>query len=712
MPVISLLRQRPLHTALTAAFGTAAAVLSFAASAQNVRAPESAEPASTLPEITVRGEQPETATGPVPSYVARRSATGTKTDTPLLEVPQSVSVIGREEMDARGAQDIMEAVRYTPGVTVSNWGFDPRGIEWILMRGFDATSGIAGYRDGLVLPAYSVTESYGVERVDVLRGPASVLFGQGDAGGIINRVSKMPGNTPLREVEVQYGTFQRKQVAADLGGTASATLSYRVVGLGLDRNSQMRYGDGTPFSSKRTYLAPSLRWQPSAATSLTLLGEYLDNKASDDIFYVMDNAGRNTGIVRGDPDYSRIRNRQSSLGYLFEHHLNDNWSVRHNLRYFHARTDKRILRDALLPDNYTLTRSARAFFERHGQWTSDAQLQGRVRAGSVEHTLLLGIDATRIRLAGEDFSGPAPSLDLRKPINVLPVPEPSTLDRSSTQITEQLGLYAQDQIKIDGRWVLTLSGRQDRAKSETTDRIGNSRQDQTDNQFSGRGGLSYLIGSGWAPYISYATSFMPSSGVDSNSRPLQPTRGKQVEAGIKYQPQGTRTSFTAAIFDLRKSNVLTTDQLTLDQRQIGLVRSRGLELEAKAELARSLNVIAAYTVLDMKVLESADRSEFGKMPIQVPKQSASVWLDYAMHNGIGFGGGVRYIGRRWNDVGNTSAEGGVALLDATLHYTTGLWRLALSASNLADRRYAASRAYNSYYPGNERTMVASVKYQF
>ena len=292
------------------------------------------------------------------------------------------------------------------------------------------------------------------------------------------------------------------------------------------------------------------------------------------------------------------------------------------------------------------------------------------------------------------------------------MPEPSTLDRSSTQITEQLGLYAQDQIKIDGRWVLTLSGRQDRAKSETTYRIGNSRQDQTDNQFSGRGGLSYLIGSGWAPYISYATSFMPSSGVDSNSRPLQPTRGKQVEAGIKYQPQGTRTSFTAAIFDLRKSNVLTTDQLTLDQRQIGLVRSRGLELEAKAELARSLNVIAAYTVLDMKVLESADRSEFGKMPIQVPKQSASVWLDYAMHNGIGFGGGVRYICRRWNDVGNTSAEGGVALLDATLHYTTGPWRLALSASNLADRRYAASRAYNSYYPGNERTMVASVKYQF
>ncbi len=224
--------------------------------------------------------------------------------------------------------------------------------------------------------------------------------------------------------------------------------------------------------------------------------------------------------------------------------------------------------------------------------------------------------------------------------------------------------------------------------------------------------MSYLVGNGWAPYISYATSFMPTSGVDSNSTPLQPTRGKQVEAGIKYQPQSARTSFTAAIFDLRKSNVLTTDQATFVQRQIGLVRSRGLELEAKAELARSLNLTAAYTVLDMQVLESADQGESGKMPIQVPKQSASVWLDYTMHSGFGVGGGVRYIGRRWNDAGNTSAEGGVGLLDATLHYTTGPWRLALSASNLADRKYAASRAYNGYYPGNERTMVASVKYQF
>lgn len=712
MRPLSLPRPRLLSASLAAAFGTAAAFWSLAAPAQTAPAAAPAAPAQTLPQITVSGDQPETATGPVQGYVARRSATGTKTDTSLLEIPQSISVIGREEMDARGVQDIMEAVRYTPGVTVNNWGFDARGIDWILMRGFDATAGIAGYRDGLVMPAYSVTEPYGIERVEVLRGPASVTFGQGDAGGIINRVSKMPSQTPLRELEVKYGTFQRKQLAFDLGGVASDTLSYRVVGLGMDSNSQMRYGDGTPFFTKRTYLAPSLRWQPSASTSFTLLGEFLDSKASDDIFYVMDNAGRNTGIVRGDPDFSRIRNRQETLGYLFEHHVNDNWTVRHNLRYANTRIEKHILRDALLPDDRTLTRSGRSFPEWFSQWTSDAQLQGRVRTGNVAHTLLFGVDTTRIRYTFKEFSGPAPSLDLRNPVNLVPIQEPFTPLRNYTQVTQQLGFYAQDQIKFDDRWVLTLSGRQDRVKSETNDRINASRKEQTDKQFSGRAGLSYLIGNGWSPYVSYATSFMPTSGVDANGNPLQPTRGKQVEAGLKYQPEGSRTSFTAAVFDLRKSNVVTYDQDTFEARQIGRIRSRGLELEAKAELARNLNLTASYTVLNMKVLESANKTELGKMPIQVPKQTASLWLDYTMSNGIGFGGGLRYIGRRWNEVANTSAEGGVALLDATVHYTTGPWRLSLSASNLANRKYTASRAYNNFYPGNERTVVASAKYQF
>lgn len=669
--------------------------------------------AATLPAVTVSAAaQQETATGPVLGYVARRSVTATKTDTPLIETPQSISVIGREEMDARGAQNVMEAVRYTPGVLVNNWGYESRGIDWILLRGFDATSGNAVYRDGMLQPAYSLTEPYGLERVEVLRGPSSVTFGQGDAGGIINRVSKMPSDLPIREIELQYGSFQRKQVAIDLGGAINDSWSYRLVGVGLDSEAQMRYADGSRFQVRQGYLAPSLRWRPSAATSFTLLGEFLDNKSSDDPFYIIDANGRNTGLTRGEPNFSWIKPRQSSIGYLFEHQVNDDWTVRQNTRFFSVYTDKHILRDALQADGYTVARTAFAGPVWNNQWTSDVQLQGRLRAGRVEHTLLVGADWNRAKNTEKNFSGPAPSLDLRFPVNGLPVAEPLQPDVDYTQTIEQLGIYAQDQIKIDQRWVVTLSGRQDHVKSTTYDRLQGKRATQTDNQFSGRAGLSYLIGNGWAPYVSYAQSFMPSSGVDTGGQPFQPTRGKQVEAGIKFQPESSRALFTAAVFDLRKSNVITYDPSTLEGRQIGRIRSRGLELEAKAELVRNLNLTAAYTWLDMTVLASANQGEIGKSPIQVPEHSASAWLDYAMGNGFGFGGGLRYMGKRWNDAANTSAEGGVALFDATVHYKTGPWRFALTASNLANRKYTASRAYNNYYPGNERTLVASAKYQF
>lgn len=668
---------------------------------------------AALPTVTVNAAaERETGLGPVPGYVARRSQTATKTDTPIIEVPQSLSVIGREELEARGVQTIMEAVRYAPGVVAGNWGYDARGIDWLLLRGFDATAGNAMYRDGMLLPAYSLTEPYGLERVEVLRGPSSVMFGLGDAGGIINRVSKMPGTTTTREIEVQYGSFQRKQLAVDLGGALSDTLSYRLVGVELDSDSQQRYPNGAPAEVKRSYLAPSLRWQPSAATSFTLLGEFLKSDASDDTFNVTDARGRDTGLIQGEPNYSRIKQQQSSLGYLFEHHLDDNWTVRQNMRYFGFDTDKHHVVVNLAPDGYTLRRTARFAPEWVNQWTADTQLQGRVRTGDVEHTLLFGVDWSRVRYTAKQFSGPAPSLDLRFPVNGLPIAEPVQPDSNFTQTTEQLGIYAQDQVKFGPHWLLTLGGRQDHVKSTTFDRLKSGRTTQTDDRFSGRAALSYLVGNGWAPYLSYSESFMPTSGVDLNGEPFRPSRGKQVEAGLKFQPEDARSLFTAALFDVRKSNVVTYDQNTFEARQIGRIRSRGLELEAKAELARDLNLTASYTWLDTKVRESANATERGKTPIQVPRNTASLWLDYTLGNGFGFGGGLRYIGKRWNDVGNTSSEGGVALIDATVHYKRGPWRFALSATNLANRQYAASRAYGKYYPGSDRAVVASAKYQF
>lgn len=665
---------------------------------------------TTLPAVTVNASaERETAIGPVPGYVARRSQTATKTDTPLLEVPQSISVIGREEMDARGVQNIMEAVRYTPGVSVGNWGFDARGYDWLLIRGFNATT--AMYRDGLPQQAWS-TEPYGLERVEVLRGPASAAFGQTDAGGIVNRVSKMPSASAAREVEVQLGSFNRKQLGVDLGGAISDTLTYRLVGATLDSKTQERYNTGESPKLKRSYLAPSLRWQPSASTSFTVLGEFLQNKAGDDIGYVINPKSTRPMVKEGDPRYSWVETKQSSFGYIFEHNFNDNWAVRQNLRYIKFDTEKHHIFSSYLEDDRTLARTAKYTPERLNQLSADTHLQGRVRAGIAEHTLLLGVDWTRIALSGRNFDGPAPDLDLLAPFYGQPITEPTELHENYTQKTEQLGVYLQDQIKIDDRWIVTLSGRRDRVKSVNTDRLTNTVTSQTDNKFSGRAGLTYLIGNGWAPYISYGESFLPTASVDAEGNPFRPSRGKQWEAGLKFQPEGSRSLFTAAVFDLRKSNVVTYDPQTFEGRQIGAIRSRGLELEAKTEITRNLNLTASYTWPDMKVTNSTNTDELGHIPIQVPKQTVTLWADYTLPNGFGLSGGLRYMGKRWNDAANTSAEGGVTLLDASVHYRHGPWRFVLTASNLANRKYSASRPSDYYSPGEERSLVGSVKYQF
>lgn len=670
---------------------------------------------STLPAVQVVASAEESPTGPVTGYVARRSITATKTDTPVLEVPQSISIIGRDEMEARGAQDIMDAIRYTPGVTTSMYGPDNRGWEDILLRGFGTYN--SSYRDGLAQTPFSVnyyiSEPYSLERVEVLRGPSSMVFGRGDAGGIINRVSKQPTGEPIREIEVQYGSFQRKQLAFDLGDRIGSTdLSYRLVGVSLDSNDQDRYSDGQKLNRTRAYLAPSVRWQPNADTSLTVFGEFLKNRSGEDPYYINAN-GRFTNVKMGDPSFSGIKQEQASLGYRFETKLAQDWTLRQSLRYTTIALDRRVVwADSAAEDERTIYRIARTWNDPLKQSVFDTNVQGKVRAGITEHTLLFGVDWNELKGKSRQFRGAAPDLDLYLPVYNQLVTPPTDPLQNYRQTTRQIGIYAQDQIKIADKWIVTLGGRQDRVTSITDDILNTTYTKNRDDAFSGRAGLTYLAGNGWAPYLSYSESFLPNSGVDGNNEPFKPSRGKQVEVGLKYQPEGTRTSFTAAVFDLRKTNVVTYDPVTFEGRQIGKQRSRGLELEAKGELAPGLNIAASYTWLDMKVLNSADPDELGKIPPLVPKQSASVWLDYTLGNGLGFGGGVRYIGKRQNDEHNTSYERGVTVADAAVHYETGPWRLALNVTNLFNKKYFSICYHGECYRGNERAVTMTARYKF
>jgi iron complex outermembrane receptor protein len=679
-------------------------------------APAAATSPSVLPAVTVVGRNDaETATGPLHGYAATRSATAMKTDTPILETPQSVSVIGRDELDARGAQDVMDAVRYTPGITTNIYGPDNRSWEDIQIRGFSSYYG--GFRDGLAQTpsgvTYYLTEPYGLERVEVMRGPASMVFGQGDAGGVINRVSKMPAADPVREVELQYGSFDRRQLAFDLGDRIGASdLSFRLVGLTLDTNDQDQYPDGRKLNRTRQYLAPSLRWQPNAGTSLTLLGEYIKDVSAEDPYYVNAN-GVYTNAKMGDYSFSGIRQEQGALGYRFESALDDRWTLRHNLRHSELKIDRRVVwADSLDTDGHTLHRIARTWNDPLSQTAIDTQLQGRLRTGSVEHTVLLGVDWNEQRVKARRFIGAAPDLDLNAPVYGQAIALPAIPLARFDQTNRQLGVYAQDQLRLDEHWLLSLGGRQDKVTSATDDALNATRTDRRDTAFSGRAGLTYLVGNGWAPYVSHTESFLPTSGVDALNQPFKPSRGKQTEAGVKYQPAGGDLLVTGAVFDLRKTNVVSYDPVTFEGRQIGEQRSRGIELEAKGRLAPRLNVIASYTWVDLKVTRSSDPDELGKTIPGVPRQSAALWLDYLLDGGLGVGAGLRYIGPRANDEYNTSFVGGVALLDAGVHWEQGRWRLALNVGNLLDRKYFSICYHGECYRGTERAATFTARYNF
>ncbi|XAH21449.1 TonB-dependent siderophore receptor [Xylophilus sp. GW821-FHT01B05] len=680
-------------------------------------APAGAESALPAVVVTASAER-ETGTSPVNGYVARRSTAGTKTDSSILEIPQSLSVIGRTEMEARGALDLMDVVSQTPGVSVAPYGPDNRGWEYISLRGFPGNT--SSYRDGLPQTQFGViyrmTEPYGLERVEILRGPSSVLYGQGDAGGVINRVSKAPGPEATREVEVQYGNFNRKQLAVDVGGAVGegSDLSFRLVGVALDSQDQDRYSNGDRIKRTRAYLAPSLRWQPNAGTSLTLFGEFLNDESGEDPYYAIFTGP--DGLVRhvkyGDPSFSSFKQNQYSMGYRFEHALNDTWTLRQNARYTDITMKRNALwADSLQADGHTLSRMTRSWDDALTQGSIDTQLQGTLRTAAAEHKLLFGVDWNRLDGTALRFRGTGPDLDLLNPVYGMAVATPTTPLANFTQTMDQIGLYAQDQIRFGERWIATLGGRQDHVRSTIDNRL-STRTTQTDNAFSGRVGLNYLLGNGWAPYVSYATSFLPTSGVDADNNPFKPSRGKQAEIGIKYQPEDGKSLFTAALFDLTKTNVVTYDNITSDARQIGKQRSRGLELEAKTRLTNRLNATASLTLMDLKVLQSADATEVNKIPATVPRQMASVWLDYAVGGGFGMGAGASYVGPRQNDEANTSVEGGFTLLNAVLRYDQGPWRFALNATNLLNKKYNTICYHGECYLGRERTLIATAKYRF
>ncbi|WP_285414733.1 TonB-dependent siderophore receptor [Variovorax sp. efr-133-TYG-130] len=680
--------------------------------------------AATLSEVRVSAER-ENAWGPVDGYIARRSASGTKTDTPIVETPQSISVVTAEQIESQQPANLVDAFAYTAGVMRSE-GAD-RTTDSFVIRGFQAGAGTGSlYRDGSKFMVNSYDgqqELYGLERAEVLKGAASLLYGTAAPGGVINTVTKRPTAEPLRELGIELGNHGRRRVKGDFGGKLDddGTLTYRLTGLLRESKT---FIDFVP--DDRQFLSGSIKWQPNAATSLTLQAEYLRSRT--DYVYglpasgtILENPFGRIPASRyiGTPGRDRYHGANTSVGYLFEHAFNGQLKLRHSAHAFRSdvkfpSTDT----EGLAPDNFSSQyHSAQDRTDFSRAYTTDTSLEFRFGTGAVEHTLLAGIDTTyqyhTTRRANRDIDTPlnyyapnyAYTLSTAVPFTYYP-------DTSGNDT----GLYLQDQMKIDKRWVVVLGARRDRSSDRQVpvDGVTQNSKEKT-SATTARAGLVYLADNGLAPFVSFSQSFQPQSGIDRLGSRFKPTQGEQYEAGIRYQPAGSDTLLSAAVYQLTQQNVLSTDPVdTQFSVQTGEVRSRGFEFEARTRVGKSVNLIAAYAYTDARVTADNTAANVGKRRGNVPYNTFSAWGEYdfgaAGVPGLKAGMGVRYVGSS-TGLYVSGKVPSYTVYDAMLSYDTGNWRYALNLSNLADKSHIASCTYGCFY-GERRKAVASATYRW
>lgn len=697
--------------------------------------------------------------GPAATIAARQSATGTKTDTPIQKVPQSISVVTAEEMALHQPKSVKEALSYTPGVAVGTRGAS-NTYDYLIIRGFAADGQSQNnYLNGLKMQGNfyndAVIDPYMLERAEIMRGPVSVLYGKSSPGGLLNMVSKRPTTEPLKEVQFKAGTDSLFQTGFDFSDALDddGVYSYRLTGLARSANAQQKGSE-----EQRYAIAPAFTWRPDDKTNFTFLS-YFQNEPETGYYGWLPKEGTVEPLPNGkrlptdfnegakNNTYSR---NEKMIGYSFDHEFNDTFTVRQNLRFAQNKVSQKSVygygmcsdplytkdQEALkaspclsIPQSqwgHTLTRQYVIDNEKLENFSVDTQLQSKFATGSVDHTLLTGVDFMRMRNDIDSWFGYAGSVapsDIynldRSDFDFGAHPNPSGPYRVLLK-QKQTGLYVQDQAQWD-KVLVTLGGRYDWADQSSFNRDYGNKSERDDKEFTWRGGVNYLFDNGVTPYFSYSESFEPASQTDANGDLFAPSKGKQYEVGVKYVPEDRPIVVTGALYQLTKTNNLMADPNgSLFSVEGGEIRARGVELEAKAALSASVNVVGSYTYTDAEY--TTDTTYKGNTPAQVPKHMASLWADYTFFDGplsgLTLGTGGRYTGSSYGDPANSFKVGSYTVVDALVRYDlarVGMAgsNVALHVNNLFDREYVAS-CFNTYgcFWGAERQVVATATFRF
>jgi iron complex outermembrane receptor protein len=661
--------------------------------------------AAAAPRSGEAGKGEASGLGPVVGYVADRSVSGTKTDTPLRRIPQAITVVGRPQMVDQGVTSLQEALRYAPGVVSDLYGLDTR-TDSIAIRGQEAT---VNFLDGMRrFYGYYVNagriEPYTLERIEVLRGPSSVLYGQSGVGGAVNMVSKLPSAVARQEFTIEYGTFQRKELRFDVTGpvTPDGSWLYRLIGLGRDANTQVDH-----VADDRLLIAPAITYAPSNATSVTLLAQVSRDRSGSTAQFLPHEGTLYPGpygrLPRnrfvGEPNFDRYNVDARSATLLVDQKLDARWSFHQGFRYANTHvvygqiypyipdrrepffdTERRLIsRDVYLTDTRTST------------ITSDSNVSGELDVGPTEHKVLAGFDYSRADERQDmGYASDYNFLDLYAPTyGRLQLYDPYSgellsslpMSRRPTHRQSQAGLYVQDQLRF-GPWIAVLGLRQDWTRNIAS----TSEQAQA---LTKRAGLMYEFDFGLTPYASYAESFVPVSGTDFANAGFKPLAGRSFELGFKYQLPDTSFVVNGAIYDAVEKNRLQIDpdHPAFSIQNNARAHLRGFELEAKGDVTPEIKLIVGYSMVSAKY---RDGDQAGYRVESIPQHQASGWATYTFRNGplqgLSFGGGVRYVGASWDGY-DTVRTPDYTLFDGMAAFEFENWRWSLNASNIGDRYY-------------------------
>lgn len=643
-------------------------------------------------------------------YVGKTDRIGTKTDTPLVRLPQAVSVVTQDQIEDQRPRTLNEALTYTAGANPNTFGFDTR-YDAFFLRGFP-THYTGMFRDGLKQvngpSAWFRAEPYGLEGITILKGPSSALYGVSGAGGIVNMVTKRPKDVPFREVEVGIGQDNRYQAGVDLSGPANEdeSLLYRFTAMGRKSDTEL-----SGYPDDKLYLAPAFTWKPDEDTKLTVLGEYSKARTGGTAFFYQPVYGEVTDIYGGDPDWNDFDQSQGRIGYEFEHRLNDVVTLRQNLRYSEVDADLQYSGLSGIP----AVRDWGHYKEDLKNLAIDTMAQFEFDTGAVSHTAIAGID-----YGWSDYNAySAFGFDLA---DVQSAPPPFI----GSQKTNLLGIYLHDQMEWDNLTVFG-SARYDWTDTDAVD-FAFAESNQQDEGFSGRIGLSYRTEIGLIPYASYSTSFSPNIGFvyddpsSTVSRVADPTIGRQKEIGVKYEIPDSNAVLSAAFFDIDQDDGIVFDTSAgINKQVVRDLNSRGVELEANASFDNGFSLIASYTYQRMKIRKGGLGTEGNELSA-TPNHIASLWGHYLVESGplqgLGLGAGVRYVGDSYGDDQNSFENDSRVFVDAALSYDFGYRNpdleglsLQVNAKNLFDTQKPICSAGSCYWDEG-RTIYGSLRYRF